>query len=581
MRTHFCGLLSRDNIGQEVRLAGWAHRRRDHGGLIFIDLRDRSGLVQLVLNPAQSKQAHAIAEKVRNEYVLAVKGKVMPRPEGTVNPNLPTGEIEVMVEEVVVLNPAKTPPFEIEDGLEIEESLRLRYRYLDLRRPEMRRNLELRHLVVKTVRDFFDQHRFLEIETPILTKSTPEGARDYLVPSRLQPGRFYALPQSPQLFKQILMVAGVERYFQIARCFRDEDLRADRQPEHTQIDLEMSFVEQDDILSLMEEMLAKVFSVALNIKLDLPFLRLPYQEAIERYGTDKPDLRFGLELVDLSDIVAGSEFKVFSETIKAGGVVKGIRVRADFTRSELDELTEMVKEWGASGLAWLVITEHEVKSPIAKFLSLEEEKDLIERFGAEPGDCLFLVADKQAIVAATLGALRLELAKRLNLIDKREFKFVWVTEPPLVEWDEEERRYKPLHHPFTLPTPESIELMETDPPRAKAEAYDLVLNGVEIGGGSLRIHDREIQEKMFRLLGLKREDVEEKFGFLLEAFEYGTPPHGGIAFGLDRLLMLIAGQKSIRDVIAFPKTQTASCLMSGAPDEVHEDQLKELHIKLR
>lgn len=580
MRTHFCGALSRRQIGQDVALAGWVQRRRDHGGLIFIDLRDRSGLVQVAINPAYSQVAHTLAERIRAEYVLAIKGRVAERPEGTINPTLATGEIEVIAQEIEILNPAKTPPFEIEDGVEVEENLRLKYRYLDLRRPEMLQNLKLRYLVTKTVRDFFDQHGFLEIETPILTKSTPEGARDFLVPSRLQPGHFYALPQSPQLFKQILMVAGIERYFQIAHCFRDEDLRADRQPEHTQIDVEMSFVKQEDILSLMEEMISKIFSVALNIKLGLPFPQLPYEEAMARYGTDKPDLRFGLELVDVSDIVVQSEFRVFSEAIRSGGLVKGIKVEGGLTRSLVDELTAMVREWGASGLVWLTLAKGEIKSPIAKFLSDAEKNRLVERFAAEPDDWLLFVADKAEVVAEVLGNLRLELAERLNLLETGQFKFVWITKPPLVKWDEEEKRYQPLHHPFTLPTTESIELMETEPLKAKAEAYDLVLNGVEIGGGSLRIHSREVQEKMFRILGLRPEEVEEKFGFLLEAFEYGTPPHGGIAFGLDRLVMLLAGKKSIRDVIAFPKTQSATCPMTSAPDTVTDEQLKELHIRL-
>lgn len=583
-RSHHCGELNKQYVGEEVVLAGWVQKRRDHGGLIFLDLRDRSGIVQVVFNPTLNPEAHSLAEKVRSEYVLAIKGKVGVRPEGTVNPNLKTGEVEVVAEEMEVLNSAKTPPFEIEDNLEVEESLRLKYRYLDLRRGEMLRNLVLRHNVLKVVRNFLDNQRFLEIETPTLTKSTPEGARDFLVPSRLQAGHFYALPQSPQLFKQILMVSGMERYYQIARCFRDEDLRADRQPEHTQIDIEMSFVTQEDVIGLMEEMLKAVFKETLDVDPGIPFPRLTYHTAIERYGSDKPDLRFDLELRDVSRIFGGSEFNVFRKALANEGVIKALKLEGvkEPSRSEMDELVELSKKWGAGGLIWLYVREGELKSPIAKFISETERTALISEVEARSGDLILMVADKPQVVNEALGNLRLELAARHKRIkDRSVFKFVWIVGPPLVEYDEEEKRFKALHHPFTLPTQESIALMETEPLKAKAEAYDIVLNGVEIGGGSLRIHQRPVQEKMFKLLGLGEEEVKTKFGFLLEAFEYGTPPHGGIAFGLDRLVMLMAGRKTIRDVIAFPKTQTATDLMTQAPDEVSDQQLKELHIRKR
>ncbi len=582
VRTHNCGKLSPKNVGEQVILAGWVQRRRDHGGLIFIDLRDRSGIVQVVSNPVHGTEAFNVARKIRGEYVICVEGKVAKRPQGTVNPTLPTGEVEVIARDIEILNPSKTPPFEIESGVDVDESLRLKFRYLDIRRPEMLRNLKLRHEVVTKVREFLNKRDFLEIETPILTKSTPEGARDYLVPSRLQPGRFYALPQSPQLFKQILMVGGIERYYQIARCFRDEDLRADRQPEHTQIDLEMSFVTQDDILQLVEEMMVEIFSL-LDIDLKTPFERLSHQEAVERFGTDKPDLRYSLDLVDISDIAFQSEFKVFTNAIASGGIVKGIRVPncASLSRKEIDELVESATAKGAKGLSWMAISENEVKSPIAKFFTPSQLEEIVDRLEAKPGDLLFFVADKREVTCEILGYLRGELADRLGLMDPLQFKFVWIVDFPLFEYDEEEGRLKSHHHPFTVPTEDSLPLLDKDPLAARAYAYDLVVNGVEIGGGSLRIYDRKLQEKIFKLLEISPEEAERKFGFLLEALEYGAPPHGGIAFGLDRLVMLLAGCSSIREVIAFPKTQTATCPLTGSPDIVDEKQLKELHIRRR
>lgn len=581
-RSHACGELTAVQAGQEVVLMGWVQRRRDHGGLIFVDLRDRSGLVQVVFSPEVSQESFNKGERIRTEYVVAVAGEVSRRPDGTVNPNLATGEVEVYAREARILNKAKTPPFYIEDEVDVDEIIRLKYRYLDLRRPEMQKNLLLRHRVTKAMRDFLDRRGFIEIETPILTKSTPEGARDYLVPSRVHPGEFYALPQSPQIFKQILMVSGMEKYFQIARCFRDEDLRADRQPEFTQLDIEMSFIDRDEILEIMEQLVAHIFREALGTEIAIPFPRLTYEEAMARFGSDKPDLRFGLELIDVSDIAADVDFKVFANALKEGGQVKGLKAPgcAGFSRKELDDLTAYVGTYGAKGLAWMQLTAEGVKSPIAKFFTDDQLQALVRRLAGEPGDLLLFVADQPKVVADALGHLRLELGNRLNLINKDEFNFAWIIEFPLLDYDLEEKRWVAMHHPFTSPMDEDIPLMDTDPARVRAKAYDLAMNGIEVGGGSIRIHQREIQEKMFSLIGHTKEDVQEKFGFMLEAFEYGTPPHGGIAFGLDRLVMLMAGRESIRDVIAFPKTQSAADLMNPAPATVDMKQLRELHIKL-
>ncbi|MCL5057591.1 MAG: aspartate--tRNA ligase [Actinobacteria bacterium] len=580
-RTHMCGVLRAENIGEQVVLTGWVQRRRDHGGLIFIDLRDRTGLIQLVFSLDLDREAFVKAETIRSEYVLAVSGKVVPRPEGTENSSLPTGMVDVEVSEVRILNRAKTPPFYIEDGVDVDENLRLRYRYLDLRRPEMQKSIELRHRAARAVRVFLDRNGFLEIETPVLTRSTPEGARDYLVPSRLNPGKFYALPQSPQLFKQILMVSGMDRYFQIVRCFRDEDLRADRQPEFTQIDIEMSFVDVDDVVTLAEEMVSYICRETTGLEINTPFPRMTYREAMDRYGSDKPDTRFGMELNDISDIAEGCNFKVFASVVGSGGRVKGINAKGcgTYSRKEIDDLTAFAANYGARGLAYLLVTAEGVKSPIAKFFTPEEMSTILDRLEAAAGDLLLFVADRPNVVAASLGALRLHLAERTGIIPEDKYNFLWVLDFPLLEYDEEEKRYFAMHHPFTSPREEDLGLMEADPGAVRARAYDVVLNGVEIGGGSIRIHRRSIQERMFSSLGMSEEEVSEKFGFMLEAFEYGTPPHGGIAFGFDRLVMLLAGKKSIRDVIPFPKTASAACLMTGAPNLVDPAQLRELHIK--
>ncbi|MEW6572351.1 MAG: aspartate--tRNA ligase [Bacillota bacterium] len=580
-RTHYCGGLGEGEIGETVLLAGWVQSRRDHGGLIFVDLRDREGVVQVVFSPEVSGRAFALAETVRSEYVVQVEGQVRKRPEGTENPKLKTGGIEVYAGSCLILNRAKTPPFYIEDDLNVDEDLRLRYRYLDLRRPEMLRALGMRHRAAKAARDFLDARGFWEIETPMLTKSTPEGARDYLVPSRVNPGRFYALPQSPQLFKQILMVAGVERYFQIVRCFRDEDLRADRQPEFTQIDLEMSFVGVDDILALSEALIADICREVAGIEVVRPFPRLTYQEAVSVYGTDKPDIRYGMHLVEVTDVAAGSGFKVFAQAVAEGGCVKGITVpgAAGFSRREIDELTRYAATFGAKGLAYIQVTPEGPKSPILKFFEPGQIEIITARLEAKAGDLLLFVADKRQVVDRSLGALRTHLAGLLELIPPG-FAFVWIVDFPLVEYDEDEKRYVAVHHPFTAPRDEDIPLLSTDPGRVRAQAYDLVLNGVELGGGSVRIHRREVQEKVFQAIEIPREEATEKFGFLLDAFEYGAPPHGGIAFGFDRLLMLLLGRNTIRDVIPFPKTQSAQDLMTQAPSPVAERQLKDLYIRL-
>lgn len=580
-RSHCCGELRTDHTGEIVVLMGWVQRRRDHGGLIFIDLRDRKGLIQVVFSPDSHQEAFNKAEGVRSEYVLAVRGSVRRRPEGTANPNLATGQVEVLVHELRVLNRAKTPPFYIEDGVDVDENMRLRYRYLDLRRPEMQKSLILRHRAAKSVRDFLDEHGYLEVETPMLTKSTPEGARDYLVPSRVNPGKFYALPQSPQLYKQILMVAGLDRYYQIVRCFRDEDLRADRQPEFTQIDIEMSFVDVADVLVLMEELVSRLCRDTTGLNVPRPFPRLSYQEAMDRFGSDKPDTRFGLELKDISSIAAGCNFKVFASVVAGGGQVKGINAVGcgSFSRKEIDDLTAYASIYKAKGLAYFIVTEDGVKSAIAKYFSDGELQAILDKMEANPGDLLLFVADQPQVVADSLGALRLNLAERMDLIPGDVHNFLWVVDFPLLEYDSEDGRYVAMHHPFTSPMDSDLSLLEKEPGRVRAKAYDLVLNGVEVGGGSIRIHRRDIQEKMFSVIGIDHKEATEKFGFLLEAFEYGTPPHGGIAFGFDRLIMLLAGKETIRDVIAFPKTQSASDLMSQAPGLVSATQLKELHLK--
>ncbi|WP_287153545.1 aspartate--tRNA ligase [Candidatus Solincola tengchongensis] len=579
-RTHYCGTLRTSDVGREVVLNGWVQTRRDHGGVIFLDLRDISGLVQVVCNPEVSPEAHAAARQVRSEYVLSCRGVVRARPEDSVNPRLPTGEVEVMAEKVTVINSSLTPPFEIEPGSGVEETLRLRYRYLDLRRPDMQEALLLRSRVTQEVRNFLISRNFLEIETPILTKSTPEGARDFVVPSRLQPGKFYALPQSPQLFKQLLMVAGFDRYFQIARCFRDEDLRADRQPEFTQIDLEMSFVEPEDVMSLMDEMFAHLFRSVLGVELPVPFPRLTWREAMERYGTDRPDRRWGMEMQDYSRLFRETDFRVFRSALEKGGRVRGFKVAGmrSPARRELDGLVDEARRLGAGGLVWMVRDGEGLKSPAAKFLSLPETEGVVRAAGLEEGEVLLLAAGGEEL-NAVLSGLRSYCAQRYAPRPDERFSFTWVTDFPLFEWDEEERRYKSNHHPFTAPSAGCLEYLEERPLEATSDSYDLVLNGVELGGGSIRIHDPELQRRVFGILGLSEEEAAEKFGFLLEAFRYGPPPHGGIAFGLDRLVMIMAGRESIREVIAFPKTQSGSDPLTGAPDVVYPEQLRELRLR--
>ncbi len=575
------GELGLEKVGEVVRLLGWVQRRRDHGGLIFVDLRDRSGMVQVVFGPEKMGEGFALVESLRSEFVVSILGRVIARPEGMINPNLASGKIEVIAESLEILNGAKTPPYYLVDQVDVDETVRLKYRYLDLRRPEMQAVFKIRHRVTQIMRNFFDSQGFYEIETPMLTKSSPEGARDYLVPSRVRPGEFYALPQSPQIYKQLLMVGGMERYFQIVRCFRDEDLRADRQPEFTQLDVEMSFVEMEDILPMMEQLMVRIFSETIGKTINLPFPRLTYKEAMDRFGSDKPDTRFGMELIDVGDLVANSGFKVFANAVANGGSVKCLCAKgcSGLPRREIDDLGKFVSTYRAKGLAWIVLGEEGIKSPIAKFFTEVEMSALLERTKAETGDIVFFVADTYPIVSDALGHLRLELAKRLGLIPEDVLNFLWVTEFPLLEYDQEQQRHIAIHHPFTAPMDEDLQLLETEPLSVRAKAYDMVLNGTELGGGSIRIHRRGIQERLFNLLGLSKEEAEDKFGYLLEAFEFGTPPHGGVAFGLDRMIMLLTGKDNIRDVIAFPKTQSASDLMVQAPSMVSDKQLKELHIK--
>ncbi len=581
-RTSYCGELRTKDIGSEVILNGWAQRRRDHGGVIFIDLRDRAGIVQVVFDPQSSREAYEKADQVRAEYVLAVKGKVRARPEGMENPNLDTGEVEVVASEVRVLNVSKTPPFSIVDDDGIDEMLEMKYRYIDLRRPNRIKIMEFRHRAVKAIRDYLDSQGFWEIETPMLIKSTPEGARDYVVPSRFNPGKFYALPQSPQLFKQILMVAGIDKYFQIARCFRDEDARADRQAEFTQIDIEMSFVDVEDVLGVTEGMMCYLFKEVMGIELAKPFPRLTYQEAMDRFGIDKPDTRFGMEIIDLSEELRNCEFRVFRNVLSAGGQIRAINARgcASFSRKDVDDLVKIAQSFSAKGLTWLAITEVRTRSTIIKYLTEEELQAIKTKAQAKAGDLLLVVADKPKVVADVLGRLRLHLGDKLNLIDKSLWNFLWIVDFPLFEWDEEEQVMKTMHHPFSSPRDEDIPLLDTDPLKVKGKLYDIVLNGVELGSGSIRIHNRDIQEKIFSITGMPEEEVRRRFNFLLDAFEYGTPPHGGIAPGLDRLLMLMAGYDSIRDVIAFPKTATAVCPLTGAPAEIDEVHLRDLHLKI-
>ncbi|MGN7408535.1 aspartate--tRNA ligase [Sporosarcina sp. SAFN-010] len=580
-RTQYCGELNEQHIGQEVTLKGWVQKRRDLGGLIFVDMRDRTGIVQAVFNPAISEEALAIAEKLRSEFVISITGNVVEREERTKNKNLKTGAIEVQVTDLTIINEAKNPPFLIEDDTDVSEELRLKYRYLDLRRPQLARTFKMRSDITKTVRNFLDGEGFLEVETPILTKSTPEGARDYLVPSRVHDGEFYALPQSPQLFKQMLMVSGFDRYFQIARCFRDEDLRADRQPEFTQIDMEMSFMSIEEIIELNERLMQKVMKDVKNTTIDGPFKRITYTDAMARYGSDKPDTRFAMELIDVSEIVKETAFKVFTGALEAGGQVKLINVKgaaADYSRKDIDGFGEFAAVYGAKGLAWLKCEEDGLKGPISKFFEGETAEALKTAADAQPGDLLLFAADKKSVVADTLGALRMKFGRERGLIDETLYNFLWVTDWPLFEYDEEDGRYYAAHHPFTMPA--DVEELVSSPETVKALAYDLVLNGYELGGGSLRIYERDVQEKMFKALGFTDEQAREQFGFLLDAFEYGTPPHGGIAFGLDRLVMLLSGSTNLRDTIAFPKTASATDLLTAAPDVVDPKQLKELHIQL-
>ena len=581
-RTHFCNDLGIANVGEQVTLMGWVLRRRDHGGVIFIDLRDRRGITQVVFNPEVNTEVHAKAHQIRSEWVLAVQGKVAARPGDMANPKLATGAIEILATELRLLNSSETPPFPLDEDVEVSDNLRLQYRYLDLRRPEMAANLVMRHQAVMTIRNYLNDNGFLDIETPMLTRSTPEGARDYLVPSRVNAGKFYALPQSPQLFKQLLMIAGMDRYYQIVKCFRDEDLRADRQPEFTQIDMELSFVDEEQIMAINEGMIAKLFKETLGLDLTPPFPRLTFAEAMDRFGTDRPDVRFGMELVDLTSIAATCGFKVFRDIADKGGTVRAINAKGcgEFSRKELDLLTEYVAQFGAKGLAWVKIKAGgEWQSPISKFFTEDERAAIARTTDAVEGDLLFFGADIKKIVLQVLSELRVELARRLELLKKDEFRFTWVTDFPLMEYDDKDKRFQALHHPFTAPKDQDIAKLDSDPAAVLSRAYDLVLNGTEIGGGSIRIHQKQLQSKILAVLGIGAEEATEKFGFLLRALELGAPPHGGLAFGLDRLLMIITGSDSIRNVIAFPKTQKATCPLTDAPASVARKQLTELHIR--
>ena len=583
-RTHTCGELRIGNVGDNVVLNGWVDTRRDLGGLIFIDLRDRYGITQIVFEPSFHQEAHNAAKDLRSEFVISVEGVVRKRPPETDNPELPTGHIDVMVNNLVILNEAKTPPFPIKEKIDTSEDVRLKYRYLDIRRSSVQKNLLMRHRMYQVARKYFDENNFVEVETPVLMKSTPEGARDYLVPSRLHKGKFYALPQSPQQYKQLLMVSGLDRYFQIVKCFRDEDLRADRQPEFTQIDVEMSFIDQENIFEIVEGLMNILFKEIWKQELKLPLQRLTFDEAMEKYGSDKPDLRFDLEMKTLNDVFIKTEFKVFKDQISSNGEISGMVAPGcgDYTRNQLDVLTDFVKKLGAGGLIWMRVKENDLEAPIAKFLSDDEKNNIVQKLNAKPGDLIFILSGQKLKALSIMGQLRLEMAKRLDLIKPdSKARLLWVTDFPLFEWDEQTKRYYAMHHPFTSPRLEDVEFMESDPGRVKARAYDLVLNGSEIAGGSIRIHNADLQAKMFKALGISDEDAEYKFGFLMNAFKYGAPPHGGIAFGFDRMAMIFAGENSIREVIAFPKTASAVSIMDDAPSTVSDEQLKELHIKIR
>ncbi|HII0806379.1 TPA: aspartate--tRNA ligase [Staphylococcus aureus] len=584
-RTTYCGLVTEAFLGQEITLKGWVNNRRDLGGLIFVDLRDREGIVQVVFNPAFSEEALKIAETVRSEYVVEVQGTVTKRDPETVNPKIKTGQVEVQVTNIKVINKSETPPFSInEENVNVDENIRLKYRYLDLRRQELAQTFKMRHQITRSIRQYLDEEGFFDIETPVLTKSTPEGARDYLVPSRVHDGEFYALPQSPQLFKQLLMISGFDKYHQIVKCFRDEDLRADRQPEFTQVDIEMSFVDQEDVMQMGEEMLKKVVKEVKDVEINDAFPRMTYKEAMRRYGSDKPDTRFEMELIDVSQLGRDMDFKVFKDTVENDGEIKAIVAKGaaeQYTRKDMDALTEFVNIYGAKGLAWVKVVEDGLTGPIGRFFETENVETLLTLTGAEAGDLVMFVADKPNVVAQSLGALRVKLAKELGLIDETKLNFLWVTDWPLLEYDEDAKRYVAAHHPFTSPKEADIAKLGTAPEEAEANAYDIVLNGYELGGGSIRIHDGELQEKMFEVLGFTKEQAQEQFGFLLDAFKYGAPPHGGIALGLDRLVMLLTNRTNLRDTIAFPKTASATCLLTNAPGEVSDKQLEELSLRIR